>query len=63
MRACVPSSAREPSTAVRAGHRALTTRFFERDQRKTAPDIERLFEQEGADGASMSDRVREKVVD
>ena len=43
----------------------LTTSMFERDQRKAAPEITRLFEAElaerGAEGASTSERVAEQL--
>jgi len=52
--------------AIHVLRSALANRVAERDQRAAAPDIERLFIEEvaerGAEGASMSDRVREKVV-
>jgi NAD(P)-dependent dehydrogenase (short-subunit alcohol dehydrogenase family) len=44
---------------------ATTTRVFERDLRKAAPDIDRLFAEqaskEGVEGASVSERVKEQV--
>lgn len=47
------------------GRAALTTRAGERDFRKVAPEVDRLFAEEvaqaGAGGASASDRVREQV--
>ena len=62
-RICVPGWAR----AIHVFRSALTTRPFERDYRAAAPDIERLFAEEvaarGAEGASMSERVRDKVVE
>jgi NAD(P)-dependent dehydrogenase (short-subunit alcohol dehydrogenase family) len=62
-RICFPGWAR----AVHVFRSAMRTRVAERDQREAAADIERLFAEEvaarGADAASMSARVHDKVIE
>ena len=60
-RICTPSWVR----GVHAARAALTTRLAERDFRRVAPEIDRVFAEEvareGAERASASERVRDQV--
>ena len=60
-RICTPGWVR----GLAMGRAALTTRAAERDMRKVAPEVDRIFAEEvareGADGASASERVRDQV--